>query len=317
MKNVWIFSFLILLIASTQAYGQTGIGFVDFNAVFMLHPEMGDYSPSERAFKVTLSRAEAAKATQRKKEVSAQVTALRSQNKATEARQIELRRKFEKDMDILVDNYNKRTQGKLTPQEFAYETQDYNIKRDKIEDKFRSEIAMVNQILASGVDRLEKLEYFITREGYTDYDETVKKFETILKEVKDTILKVSKKHKMQVVLNSSSNRLLKEERRKDANIFNSSFSYKEILSSKLLPPHEEGLDYDETVASFYAYITDSAKAWLGNENDVLTSYANVVPQGNVIIGGADITTDVLLELFKKHKVADNIAKAIASIIQEK
>jgi Skp family chaperone for outer membrane proteins len=317
MKNTCIAVFVLLVIAGTQAYGQSAIGFVDFNSVFMLHPQMGDYSPTERAFKVTLSKAQAAKSSQRKKEVNAQVTALRSQNKATEARMIELRRQYEKDLDVLISNFNKKTQGKLSPQELAYETQSYNIKRDSLEEKFRSEIAMVHQILAGGMDRLEKLEYFISNEGYTDYDETIDKLNDIVKEIQDAILKVSKKHKMQIVLNSSASRLLQETRKQDANIFSTSFSYKEILNSKHLPPHEEEFDFDESVASFYAHIIDSAKAWLTNERDVIANFANVVPQGNVIIGGSDITSEVLLELFKKHKVADNTAKAISSIFTEK
>ncbi|MDD3323466.1 MAG: hypothetical protein PHS59_18675 [Paludibacter sp.] len=307
---------LFTLLASqlfAQRRGTELIGVVDFNALVLMHPAMVDYIPSEKAFKVALNQFQAAQQTQKKAEIQSQISALKSQNNAVQARLIDLRRQYERDIEKLLSDYTKKITNVVATETIAYETQNYNLKTELREKKYQSEAEKLSQQLAGGIESATKLEKFISNEGYTSYDETIKRFALIINEVKQASIYVAEKHGMSVVMNSSSDRIAKNLLKQQESNLNQEFSYKNVLFSQYVQPHENHPSFKNSVSDYYANIVDNAKIWLQYENDILNNFYSLLPQGSIITGGSNITSEVLAVIFKQHKINENISKAITDM----
>lgn len=315
MKKILFLVLFALLTSQLCAQRRAAelIGVVDFNALVLMHPAMVDYVPYEKSFRVALNQVQASQQAHKKSEVQSQISALKSQNNAVQARLIDLRRQYERDVQSLSADYTKKITNVIATATIAYETQDYNLKTELREKKYQREAEMLSKQLAGGIEAVANLERFVSKEGYTSYEDTLKRFALIVNEVKQACMFVAEKHGMSVVMNSSSDRLAKSLLKQQESNLNPEFSYRSILFSQYVPPHENHPQFKNAVNDYYSNIVDNTRIWLQFENEIINDFYSVLPRGSIISGGSNITSEVLTVIFKQHKINENVSKAITDM----
>ena len=299
--------------AATNKIGNV-VGTVDFTVLVMLHPAMADYDVEKSAFKILRPKSSP--------EGKAQVELLANELKSLKEREKyldnkleELRAQTEKSYEEIKQRYyyavtdpEIATGTKINEEKkFEYEVNELNSNNDKQELELQTELANVRI-------KISKIENSTEIELYTTVDETEKKINSIVSEIKNTIKKVAEKNEMSVVLNSSSERMVRSvviKQKSSANI--GQLSYSGILRSDSVPNMLRVTKNNPEVKEYNSFYQD-VRFWLSKEKEVLGNNYRLVPAESVILGGKDITKDVLWALFKDYNVRTDTAKSIINAL---
>ena len=320
MKRLLVFLILLNFISiSDVSYAQQKngnlIGFVDFNLCVILHPMLCNYSPAKSAFKTIRAKNKKITAEETKK-ITEEINSLRDSIENLRKRISENDEIYEKEhlkihndyMKIMSENPdNKMAQINAEKKRNMLSSicdEKYNKKNDEMRLRLGAELV-----------RLDKLEKNPNITQYTTVEETHQNFEKIIKDVYDAIKSVASKHKIQAVLNSSNERTLlnRIQQNNSRDIFPSDFFYNKIIYSNSIP---EGKGITKEVLkksnnSFY----NNLDYWIKKEKVILNEFENLLPNSNVLYGGENITKEVLIAIFKKNDISNDVLNAILLCIE--
>ena len=289
-----------------QKRNDTAIGKIDIYAVLLLHPAMIEFNPEIRAFHI------------KRDQVSKQKAASEQQTKIKEREKLEKdlkrirSRMTEEDNRYLkkIDELNKKHIAKLiglATESAVIEQIEY---KQTIEKEDNSHYSKMTNMLGEYnliEEQLAKLNELNFVDGYTTPDETIKRFEAILNETKSYIKRVADSKGISIVLNSGYKKLLKNLTLSK----NDYISENQSLGSIFKTPFQKELQNDNlAIKGYYEGINMRTKFWLNNAGNFLNINNNSLLDSDIILGGQDLTIEVLSSLYKAYKLDSNISNAI-------
>lgn len=287
------------------------MGTVDFRTVIMLHPGMANYDANKQAFKSEAAQGSAAQIEARRKEHQRSMEELTSQARRLQANMTAHHKLYEREMTTLSNTYLEKMKQNLATAAAAVVSQTYNVQRNLAETQHKSRLRATGDQLAAvneQLTRLQKLSYHV---GFTDPDETKKRFAAIVNETRQFVQQVAFQKGIEIVLNSGYKRtfLLSDENAQKRYI-PPGLAYGDILNSPFSPDDERKKDMNSFIAGYYANITDLTKDWLKCENTVIAPFSKDFVDSDIIMGGTDLTAEVLTALFKRYRINENIGRAV-------
>ncbi len=280
------------------------IGKLDLYSAVLLHPSMIWYSPEKKAFKVSRD--------------SVSKSRIASENKSN----LEERKKLESRM--------KTIKSRIKEEEQKYNNTIINLSRKYVDSlekvgtataelnkinfkKYSEEALIVYQSKVNSYygeytlceDKLSKIESVVDN-NYTDLEETEKRFLEIIREIKSYAKRIADQKGISIVLNSGYRRL--SNTANDNHFISESNSFGTIFSThfpqELL--HDEG-----SVRGYYLGIESKVNNWLNNGSIILgKTGSKAVFEEEILVGGVDLTSEVLSSLYKTYKIDSNISNAI-------
>lgn len=286
------------------------VGKINLKAVLLLHPAMASYDPARQAFKMDLSKSSPQQQQQKSSQHQAEINSLTSQIKSLQGKIQELRRTNDRQMQSLSAKYLDGVE-KLDPGNGGMKRQQYLIESNRAEAAYSAKFqALASQLTLSEnkLDRLSKIAYHV---GFTDPDETKRRFSSILNEVKQYTQQQATAKNVQVVLNSSLSSSLKLDSRQQTVVMPPDLDYAKVFSFPF--PREISGDA-AAVSGYYGNISSLANNWLIHGDKILDPFRASILDNDVFIGGVDLTADVLVSIFKAYKIDANIGNAIIQSI---
>jgi len=314
ISAVLLVTFFIFSCISAYAQRRSAshlIGTVDFRAVIMLHPGMGNYDAGRQAFKADGSAATAAQTESRRKSHQERIEELSSQARRLQANITAHHRLYEREMTTLSNAYLDKMRQNLATAAAAVVSQTYNVQRQLAETQHRSRLRATGDQLAAVSDQLAKLQKLSYHAGLTDPEETKKRFQALVSEAKQLVQQVAVQKGIEIVLNSSYKRAFSFSESTARKLFvPSGLAYGDILNTPYNPDDERKKDINSFIAGYYANISDLTRDWLKYESSVLSQFTADFVDSDIIMGGVDLTADVLAALFKRYRINENIGRAV-------
>lgn len=317
MLSVFMLFFLyVFLLLPTNLYAQRRsasqlIGTVDFRVLILLHPAMAKYEPNKKAFKIDSSKVAASQVEKRQKENQQRIRDLTTQTRRFQALMTEQHRNYEREMTRLSNNYLEKMKGNPATATAALESQTYNINRKLSETNHRAKLRMLGDQLAAATDHLTQLQRTAHHVGFSTPEETKQQFAAILAEVRQFVQQTAAQKGIEIVLNSGFRRSFSMSDQSQGRTVPPGHSYETILSSPYQTPQGETQHFvNEYIVGYYANIADQTKDWLRYESSILAPFAGDFVDTDIIMGGTDITAEVLTALFRRYQINENIGNAI-------
>ncbi|GAB4279269.1 MAG: hypothetical protein Kow0029_23120 [Candidatus Rifleibacteriota bacterium] len=307
---LWILSFVILVSSGQYLYAaQTVfIGKVDLKALILLHPAMRSYDPYIQAFKVDASKVSPAIIKQKAEEQESELAKLRADSRLIQGRIHELKKRFNREMDKLANNYLDGLET-LATGPAALKRKTYLINKNRAETAHFAKLKSYNAQLTQIEERISKLEKITYQVGYTDPEETQKQFNAILNEVRQYTQKIANQKGIQVVLNSRSREL--KSIRQDNQILGADLNYDKVFR---MPFPNEIRNDSAAISGYYQNLSSMAATWLMEGNKILQPFSNQIIDNDIFIGGTDLTAEVLSAIFRSYKIDQNIGNALIQAI---
>lgn len=311
LKTVLFVATLALVIGfAGQADAQRSreislIGKINLKAVLLLHPAMANYDPAKQAFKVDISKnpqLQQQKASQHQGEIDS----LNSQIKSIQGKIQELRRNNDRQMQALSTKYLGGIE-KLDPGKAGMQKQQYLIDSSRSEASFSAKLQALFGQLSLAEERLSRLTKIAYHVGYTDPDETTRRFFAIFNEVKQYTQQLATAKNVQVVLNSSLSSSLKLDARQQNIVMPPELDYSKVFNV----PFPRNLAGDEAaISGYYTNLASMANNWLMHGDKILDPFKASILDNDVFIGGVDLTNEVIMSIFRAYKIDPNIGNAI-------
>lgn len=322
MKNKYAFSFvclfLFIFMPSLSVCGQNlknfAIGTVDFNAIVLLHPKMIDYEPQNSSFKVLRVKGNSNFIKEQKEKINNELKQLEFEKELIGQQLIECRNQFEEGLMQLEKDLATTLEGKIASGTRKNAEAKFEIKSAELSRKTEMKKANLYSQLGNVQKRLSQLKKMPGIENHTTASETEKMLTDIIDEAKSFVKLIADKNGIFVVLNSSYERNLNIKSKENNHREPPNVSLKDILYAKYVPTYDNS--HENYNSKYYNDIYSNARKWMRSEESVLGSNYDMLPKTNVIIGGKDITNDVLLYMFKKYKINNNVANAIIKSIYQ-
>ncbi len=304
------YTLLILLLAlgSTAIYAQRSrdiayVGKINLKAVVMLHPAMTSYDPGVQAFKVDASKVPQQQMQQKASQHQAELNELASTIKSLQGRISETHRNYNRQVEELSSRYTDGIE-ELATGPAAMRRQDYVVDQGKAESAYHAKLTALGAQLSTAEEKHDKLSRIAYTVGYTEPEETRRKFSAILNEIRQYTQQIATQKNVQVVLNTSLSSVLA--RTRDA-VVAPDLDYGKIFS---VPFPREISNDSAAVAGYYGNISNMAANWLSNSDKVLEPFKAAMLDNDVFIGGVDLTPEVLAAIFKAYKIDPNIGNAV-------
>ena len=311
MKKIKLLALAFAIaLSGTTAFAQQNsfsIGKIDFRRVILLHPKMADFQPSTSAFKISRD----AKA---KESYNTEVKDNEKQVAALEKEMQELKKKisaedkaFDEKIDILTRKYLKRMDPKDKGQSGMMQM-NYNNEAGSAEANHKAVVSALFAQYNMAEEKLLKLTQFNYGEGFTSPSETEKIFKSIVSETKVVLKRIADKKGIPVVLNAGFKKALKDNSgNSDVSYISDEYSLGAILNSRIT----EGIKKDEAaIAGFYNNLNGLVGNWIHEADPILNRINDNLLDSDILIGGEDLTDDVLAELYNTYKIDKEVANVI-------
>ena len=315
MKNksiVLIIVFILSLfkVGYAQRKSDMGIGKVDLYTVILLHPSMIDFNPEIQAFSVQRDAYSMKKAEDEQNNNKEEVLKLEKQIKVIKSRIIEEDKKFMNKMDNLTKQHYDELSDLATGPAAMSEVE-YKKKKDKEESEYFSKISHLNGEISIIEEQLNKLNKFSYYSDYTTPNETEKRIDAIINEVNTYIRRIAEQKGISVVLNSGYKRMMKQyaaNKREGSGFIANAQSFGSIFKT---PVNYSDLSEDTlALKGYYESINSRINSWLTDGAFILERKINYLANCDIIMGGQDLTGEVLSSLYKAYKLDSNISHAI-------
>ncbi|MDD3147660.1 MAG: hypothetical protein PHD82_10185, partial [Candidatus Riflebacteria bacterium] len=304
------FLLLIVLLAlgSPTIYAQRSrdiayIGKINLKAVVMLHPAMTSYDPGVQAFKVDATRVPQQQMQQKASQHQAELNELTSTIKSLQGRISETHRNYDRQIEELSTRYTSGLE-ELATGPAALRRQDYLIDQGRAEAAYHARLIALGAQLSTAEEKYEKLSRIAYTVGYTDPDETKRKFSAIINEIRQYTQQIAVQKNVQVVLNTSLSSVLARTRE---TVVAPDLDYGKVFA---VPFPREIANDSAAVAGYYGNISSMAANWLSNSDKILEPFKAAMLDNDVFIGGVDLTSEVLAAIFKAYKIDPNIGNAV-------
>lgn len=311
LKMITLCTILVLLIISgAQAQGttSTSIGSADLRALIMLHPAMIDFEPTKEAFRIDISKLPDRQVQARRDAHKKHLHDLRTKQRTLQTRMTEELRRHDRDLSRLASAYIQR----LTQiNETSKETENYSIQRHRKDSEIQAKIREINEQLNTVNTELRRLEFITFDDGYTSPEETRQKFVAIVSEVRAFTQHVASQKAIQIVLNSSHRRHILQrpefEKKPERMMIH---TYRDLFETSYYSDEfsTEGHDF---ASEYYDNVAATTLEWLSKKNSILNNFEPELTGVEIVHGGTDLTYDILIAIYKKYKINEQIGNLIA------
>ena len=295
--------------ARAQRRGDMAIGKVNLYAVLLLHPAMIDYDTEAKAF---LAQRDAVSQQKYKNEQSSNsndIKMLEEHIRKLRARIAEEDKKYANRMTKLTTDHTSELVGLATGPAAVSEIE-YKKNKKKEEDRYAASIGSLYGEIQIAEKKIEKLTRSGFGEGHTTPDETYRRFEAIFSETNSYIKRIAEQKGISVVLNSGYKRLF---RQFDSRITDFNIPIEQSLRGIVKGPVQETLNRDpDALRGYYEYLNSRTVSWLDNAGSILRNVESGFVNSDIIVGGYDLTGEVLTALYKAYKIDPNITQAIVN-----
>lgn len=317
-SSVLFFAIVFLLISifnhnsaiKLNAAPQTAIGKVDLKALILLHPSMRSYNPYMQGFKLNSDQVTQSRIKQKSQEHKSELKQLQTRAKVIEGRITATQRKYNREMEILANNYLDGIETLATGPR-TLKRKEYNLKKSQTESEYAARLQSYGIELIQIEDKIAQLERLSYEPGYTGPEETQKRFNNIINEIRQYTKQIAGRKGIEIVLNSKS-RDLNKFKQKDT-VLAPDLNYNKIFQM----PFPRAIRNDQpAIQGYYSNITSLAKSWLHSGSDILKPFSNPIIENDIFIGGQDLTIEVLTAIFKAYKIDPNIGNAVIKSVLE-
>ncbi|OQA06690.1 MAG: hypothetical protein BWY66_01743 [bacterium ADurb.Bin374] len=293
--------------AFAQGAGGALIGKVDFRALVLLHPSMFGYDTEKSAFLVEPSKAKLPQQIERRSQEQKQrVEELENEIRALRAKITELHRNYTRDVTELSDRY---TTGivELATGPAGMKRQQFELDKAQLDSTYQAKLQSASGRCVAATEELENLQQISLTPGYTTPEETEARFNVIVKEVRQVVQSVAARRGIQIVLNTSFQRSLRNVRTTRESEEPIDLSYQKIFTTPFT--REVGSSHDFT-AGYYENIISMTRNWLDHGSRILKPAKSSFIDSDIVCGGIDLTGEVLTTLFASYKLNQNIGAAV-------
>lgn len=298
---------LFMLIASNALTAQTLIGKIDLRRVMLLHPDMIQYNPTRQAFKVTRSESEKKDVANEAKSVEAEVKELNAELNDIKT----LIKNEEKQFDKTIDELSKKYLKKLSSDDegaAGMKKMTYSIEANNAEVTHNAKLTAYYAKYSEAEDKIMRLTQFGYHDEYTTPAETEKRFNSILSEVKATIKKIADQKGISVVLNTGYKKAMINNNK---NYDVAPIADENALGALFEKPIPQELISDEAaVSGYYQNLNSAVRNWLRDADPVLNRINDNLLDTDIIMGGVDLTQEVLKNLYDTYKLNPSVANAV-------
>lgn len=302
-----IFS-LFSLEAKAQRRGDMAIGKVNMHAVLLLHPAMADYDSEVNAFLVQRDAVSDQKAKNEHRANQEEINKLETQIRKIRVRITDEDNKFMKKMQGITSAYEESI-ADLATAPAALREVEYLKKKDKEEREYFARVALLNGEKEVIEKQLLKLTQFDLKDGYSTPEETSKRLDSIISETTSYIKRIADQKGISVVLNSGFKRLMRNYEGKGNNFVSNNNSLRAIVKGST----QATLNIDpNALRGYYESVNNLTISWLDNGGYIFKSAGNDLINSDIILGGYDLTGEVLTALYKAYKIDPNITQAIVN-----
>ncbi len=303
-----ILLFLLFAAGSTSVYAQRSrdiayVGKINLKAVVMLHPAMTSYDPGMQAFKVDSSQSSQQQTQQKASRHQAELDELSSQIRALQGRINETHRNYERQVEELSTRYLHGI-DELATGPAAMQRQEYTVDQNKASASYHEKLTALGAQLSTAEEKYDRLSRIAFNVGYTEPDETRRKFAAIINEIRQYTQQIATQKNVQVVLNTSLSSVLARSREQ---VVVPDLDYGKIFA---IPFPRDIANDSAAIAGYYSNISSMAANWLSHSDKVLEPFKVAMLENDVFIGGVDLTAEVLAAIFKAYKIDPNIGNAV-------
>jgi len=287
------------------------IATVDLATLLVMHPAMAVYDPNMQAFKVTRPRQQfiqdksrmAAEKARRITDYRARIKALESQISAERQRQIrdeaQQKMEFDKAMTSLA------TEAVRLHREVYRNKEAEN--RQKNTARLRSIKLQIDQLNR----QIENENAEMMSDRFTTPAETRQRIAQILAEVRQSAQVVAASKNITIVLDSGRASL---QQLPEPGVTAGEIDYSEVFTRPLLSPITLSSD-EASVQGYYNLRRDKAVVWFNHRGMILAPYRNELANTAVLVGGVDITIEVLNAILKNYRVEQEVYSILNGVIQ--
>jgi hypothetical protein len=278
---------------------------------------MAKYDPELQSFKLLSEHASAAQLSKRRKDQQQRINDLEQRTRRLQAKITEEHKIFGRKMSRISDSYLSKMKNDLATAAAALETQTYNLNKRMLESKHKSQLRMLGDQLAGANDQLASLKKVSYKEGYSTPEESRKQFIAILNETRQYVQSIARKKGIEIVLNSSFKRSFAlRDKSPSRKTLPPAQSYANILAAPFLEPTapEDRQNMNRYVSGYYSGITEQVNGYVKYESTILAPFTDYFVDTDVLMGGVDLTAEVLAAIFKRYNVNDNIGNVIIKTV---
>ena len=282
-KKLLLVILMLLTILCYQSYAETSqFGYVNIANVMLLHPTMKHFDPISKRFKIEALKDvdKNQRLEENKLNYQKNLNKLEDELKALEAKRVEIEEVYLERSEHMISN---ALQGNMSEKD----RKDYEEKRAKLDLEYSKEADNLRLKILYAKKRIESFESNALYTGYASQGETNKLFSLMLDDVYEAIKAVNKRKNLSFVFNSSS-----EIGFEDGN----------VAAQNCL---EEFFDnFKETLANPDGKVVTAAafKSWLDEKNTVFWTCSDKRMSTFVLVGGVDLTVDVIDYIYEKYKI---------------
>ena len=304
---------MLLLVGSNTIYAQRSrdiayVGKINLKAVVMLHPAMTAYDPGVQAFKVEAGQVAPQQMQQKASQHQAELDELASLIKSLQGKINEAHRNYDRQVEEMATRYTDGLEN-LATGPAVMRRQEYQLDQNKADAAHRARLTALGAQLSTAEDRRDRLSRIAYTVGYTEPEETRRKFAAIINEIRQYTQQIATQKNVQVVLNTSLSSVISRTRE---TVVPPDFDYGKIFA---IPFPRDIVNDSAAVAGYYGNISSLAANWLSHSDKVLEPFKAAMLDNDVFIGGVDLTAEVLAAIFKAYKVDPNIGNAVIQSVK--
>jgi hypothetical protein len=307
---------LLAIIACYSAEARTPspqIATLDLASLMVMHPAMAAYDPNMAAFKVTRPRQQfvqdkariTAEKARRIEAFRARIKALESQISAERQRQIREEAQYKTEFD--------KAMSKLATEAVRLHREVYQNKEAENRQKNLVRLRSIKLQIDQLNRQIENENAEMLSDRFTTPAETRQRIAQILAEVRQHAQVVAAGKNITIVLDSGG-ASFQQMASSGSGTTAGAIDYSEVFAKPLLSPITLASD-EASVQGYYNLRRDKAIVWYNHRAMILAPYRNELANTAVLVGGVDITLEVLNSILKNYRVEQAVYSILNSVIQ--
>lgn len=293
----------VILPSLPLAAQQPVIGLVDLSAVLIFHPRMANYDPARGSFKdddllKTVKRAKPFA----QGDVKKAIEELSSRRSRIEMQLNDIRKKMNERLRQEATSFGERVLNVSTGTAAVLENKNL-IRISQIDQEFSLKARSLFGELRKIDTELATLEKTDPTGTWSSPEETQQIFQALLAEVRDVIKWVASAKRIGIVLDAGPSYTFQTPQASNEPIVVPNIN---PLKSALTEPPPPSSEPKEVAQKHFQALGEGIFHWVRNRAAVLTPVRTALAGSKVILGGIDMTEDVIATLLTRYKVNQSV-----------
>lgn len=306
-------SIFLLHILPSTAYARSAaapmIGTIDLATVLVFHPAMATFDPYKKAFRKTDAQVFPQDKERLARESREAIEKHRENIRLIEGRMSEARLRNSRETAELTKKFLENIQTAATPTVDLHR-QAHRQKMSALSQKHTAQIRAF-QIQKEQIQRLiDQSTAMADSHQYTMPAEAAQRFAAILSEIQRFTKQIAEAKGIGIVLDSGGGTLQAMRFTPKSEILPPELDYANILASK---PPAQIMNDQAAVDGLYSIQRDYAAMWHQYRGEILSNFRNQLLPSAVVVGGVDLTQEVLAALLNQYRINRNIQMQILSV----